>query len=606
MAAKSKGRFRFLLALSLLMIVASTLCGCRYTDALTEIIYTQDAEIIDYDNPTKVYIPVQRANVQSEVTPPEEKRPDSPESEREQSVPDAPQADDRDDTLSRPDVIAGSEIDHHEAGNAAVSESNEVSPSGENNAGTAPGQDQGGEGNTVNGAGNAGDASADNARRDDSSPTPGGPAGKGTIFDARNGETQTLPKAERVVACGDLAGIAATLGGSAALAGGPASFVGNAQTGALFGGIPEVFSGDGMAQGSANLEAIIGLKPDAVLVEEGCEAFTEDDIEALNEAGIDFATLASGRYASGIRACVDQMGQVLTGKPGPSGMSPRQAADKYLAFFDRVMGEALGSHGGTYAISTFDSGINGNTGSPTAITLLVDGWDDADVTMTCSLSDTNVLELQSNGVAFCNVSTSKSAVTTFLSAGGAADNLMYWNQVTWLSKEILPVLQYNENFVSYSWSGGSMGISGNSGILYGGGDRVLTNAASGDQCLGQDSFRAIIARSRDVASELTAASGNPNSIYYPGQALPQGIGRMLGDVFIPMYSVGGYEVYVNPSGITGNWMDGGMESVLESTWAAWRFSGYSEDALRGLVSEYYSTFYGKNLSNDEITNIIYG
>ena len=57
---------RMALFLSCLVLAVTCLCGCRVSDALTEVIYDQSADKIDYDNPTKIYVNDSTAEIESE------------------------------------------------------------------------------------------------------------------------------------------------------------------------------------------------------------------------------------------------------------------------------------------------------------------------------------------------------------------------------------------------------------------------------------------------------------------------------------------------------------------------------------------------------------
>ena len=57
---------RISLALACVLMAILCLSGCRISDALTEVIYDQSSDIIDYDNPTKIYVNDSTAEVESD------------------------------------------------------------------------------------------------------------------------------------------------------------------------------------------------------------------------------------------------------------------------------------------------------------------------------------------------------------------------------------------------------------------------------------------------------------------------------------------------------------------------------------------------------------
>ena len=70
----------------------------------------------------------------------------------------------------------------------------------------------------------------------------------------------------------------------------------------------------------------------------------------------------------------------------------------------------------------------------------------------------------------------------------------------------------------------------------------------------------------------------------------------------------GYGVYVNPWGLMGSWKAGSMESILEVAWASNVFQqgGSNNGYVEQQVSDFYQTFYGYELSDDEYQGITEG
>ena len=61
------------------------------------------------------------------------------------------------------------------------------------------------------------------------------------------------------------------------------------------------------------------------------------------------------------------------------------------------------------------------------------------------------------------------------------------------------------------------------------------------------------------------------------------IGFESNGTLIRSFSKGDYDIYVNPEGVC-SWSKGSIESVLESVWAAWKFSGEYSEAKCGIKS----------------------
>lgn len=586
------------------VMCALLFCGCRFSDLRAIAYYDPKGPV---DNHISIPVPDRFAMQLSETVQPTDRNEADRTDERRQTIPDK---DGGDDEQTSRRVNPGATLNDRQSGNASDPTNQNTQPTGDIGSGTAPDSrpDQ-----QQDNPGPAQEPKPGEQTDPDPSTTPdspepgddqGGASGASAIYDARYGIPEELPTCKTVVAVGGLSEVAAVLGGTGdggALIGATQEFADKA--GQLFGNIPVTFDGDGMYAGSVDVDALIALAPEGVMIPNGCGAFGEDDLQRLKDANIDVVLLPSMSSASGMRTCVDLLGSVIDSNAAPSGMSARATADAYLSFYDRVMGDAKGTHGGGWSDSSFDSqALEG--GEPNVTTLLIDGWDGG-ATVSANAFPSGGQLFSSQGVAYAKRNYSANPASTFLSAGGATNNMalasMYWGP----RNETVPVLQINENYLSYQWENVSFPISGGSGMDMS--NQVLTNAANGLGVLGQEGFPAVIVRNASIASNLDAARHAESGLYVPGQQRGDGqIGINFDGEFIPVLALPDYNIYVNPAGFMGSWIDGGMESVIESTWAASKFCGYSEDQVRSQVSEFYSTFYGRGLSGDEVDAILSG
>ena len=589
------------LVIMLLALCVAFCSGCRFSD-LRAIAYYDPKGVVDPH--IEIPVPDRIADRMREDVQPTKRNDAERTDERQQTIPDE---DEGDDPTPSPQVNPGATLDDAPSGNAADPDNPNTQPTGDIGSGTAPSsnpdqaQDQQGSAQDPQ-QGNQDDSSQSNNQEQDDNQ--GGANGSGVIFDARYGAPEDLPTCKTVVAAGGLSEVAAVLGGvgdGGALVGATQDFASKAES--IFGSIPVSFSGDGMYAGSVDIDEIIALEPEGVMIPNGCSAFSEDDLNRLRNADIDIVLLPSMSSASGMRTCVDLLGRVIDSEAAPSGMSARETADAYLEFFDRVMNEAMDSHGGGWSDYSFDS-LDPGYGDPNVTTLLIDGWDGGAIVSANAFPSGGQL-FSDQGVAYAKRGYAASPASTFLSAGGVTNNAalasLYWGA----SGNIIPMLQINENFLGYQWENTSFYISGGSGMS--GSDHVLTRAANGLGVLGQEGFPAVIVRDESVASNLDAARNESTGLYVPGQMRGDGeIGIYFDGEFIPVLALPDYDIYVNPAGFLGSWIDGGMESVIESTWAASMFNGYSGDDVSAQVQEFYSTFYGYELSGGELEDILSG
>ncbi|MBO4365634.1 MAG: hypothetical protein J5804_05005, partial [Eggerthellaceae bacterium] len=66
-----------------------------------------------------------------------------------------------------------------------------------------------------------------------------------------------------------------------------------------------------------------------------------------------------------------------------------------------------------------------------------------------------------------------------------------------------------------------------------------------------------------------------------------------------------YDIHVNPVGLLDNWAGGSVVSVLEAPWIYAKFRDSSYDFTTP-IREFYSTFYGYDLNQDDLDTILAG
>ena len=141
--------------------------------------------------------------------------------------------------------------------------------------------------------------------------------------------------------------------------------------------------------------------------------------------------------------------------------------------------------------------------------------------------------------------------------------------------------------------------------------------------LGEDSFPGIIVSNAAVAEKLQDSTLWKTTTYSTQYSSWNGSNILGFSTHVPCFLVedssfslsslgqslyscitGEYDVYVNPTGGIGNWMNGSAESVLEAVWAAAMLSGYDKESMYKTIQDFYSTFYGLELTTDEIDTYV--
>ncbi|MCD7887695.1 MAG: hypothetical protein LUG44_08825, partial [Clostridiales bacterium] len=132
--------------------------------------------------------------------------------------------------------------------------------------------------------------------------------------------------------------------------------------------------------------------------------------------------------------------------------------------------------------------------------------------------------------------------------------------------------------------------------------------------LGYDSFTTVIVKDAQIGQSLKDSwswQTNDTTYYGYGTAgfFTGGTELHAGaDTENTYYStiLGVYDVIVNPTGL-GDWVDGSAESILESVWVACQVQGYyTENKMKNIIVDFYSTFYGYDLSATELADILAG
>ncbi len=645
-------RFMQIAAIAALCLVcACTLAGCLDSPVLVNYVLDPTSDNIDYDNPRKHYVFDSDASLESqdvadstdanadeveEVLYDEPIFSDIEEQTAEQPAPSATYA-----PAQQSQTTTARQVDAPKAQanrNNATVVSNEEGGAGQNPNATDVGDvgtgktdpdKDGGWSDTPEEASDPGDGGDDNSgseaneENDPESEQDAKVTDPGLVYNGR-GKIENLPTdLSSVCAVGNAAVVVASIAGIDCLAGADESFVTSGHARKIFGyealdDVAVCWSGDGSDSGDIDVDAIAACKPSAVLVVTGSQDVSESAQEALRDRGISLVALPAFISDTYIRKAARAVGRLFSDKT--DGASEEKASS-YDSFVQSTLDAAKATHGGsvsTYEGVDYDNVTDPNptrndAGNPANWTALLTEWDDG---AHVQASYGGRVLFEEDGAALAQVGWRWSPVSYYLGCGGAVNNAAAYAMYS--SESVRLFLNYNENQMSYSWSGLSdkVTLGKDGGTFKQGGTYLLANAcdAQGNDaghCLGSRDFNKVIASTQDIKDKLERARANPLGLYTPGsyQTTPSisGYGIVLDNQLLRSYSTVTdeargdtlYDIVVNPCGMLGSWTTGSMESFLEAAWAANVFCGYDAESLHDDIVGYYKQFYGYDLSYDE-------
>jgi len=394
-----------------------------------------------------------------------------------------------------------------------------------------------------------------------------------------------------------------------------------------------LWTGDGSSSGdlsSANLKKLVkDVVPDLVFVMEGDTTLTSAQADKLSDANIDVYTLPKLTSATRIAYAVELVGKVLD-KGGVEGAEDNYK--EYLSYHKQLVKKYLDANGGMTGGFDFDAAESADPPATDISTLYVDKWDSGARYGGSAIST-------HDGVAVATLGYEKAPLNYYLSVGGVLNNAassLIRNQET---NKAGIVWQFDATQMPYKfskWNGLDEATFDLQSKLSRGGfanDLLWSNKS---RCgLGTDNFPALIAASDELKDRLEENANEPGDIYYPYPTIsPGGTGNTVGYFYDTSDTHGGYAescigndnsgnsvlngtlypIYVNPKGLCQedsedalcSWARGSVESVLEASWANYRFRGGSESAFKADVEEFYQTFYDYELTDSDFSKIADG
>jgi len=556
-------------AIILSLLIALTLASCRFSDVLAQIIYDQ------------------YRNGMLDIEPPFDIAQNQPENEET--------SDDLKDLLENEEALRTTEQDEELPiyGEDETEETSEPAPSGVQQevvptsvpeaAETAEseivgdaGEDSGGSGD--DGTGSEADAVVITSKQ---------------VVDAYGSMVEIPENVATVAATDDLAVMVLMLGGDGRL---KATNEG-LNSGLLKKIYPQIENTETLWSGSGadalspdKFERLLELKPEVVLEVSGSATFTNAQVETLKANDIAYLVLPSLTNATNINTVITTLGTVLGDKSEEGGTNAPAIASEYVSWVNTQLSRV---NSATKDYESRTDGESGITISPT-YTLYIDDWDESAAYRLyhepyTTLEGIGAAVVRSGDTAQCK------AVSSFLSYAQITNTASLYG----IGKKI----QYFTPLVSAFREMEVLGSLAEGMIPAG--QKLLEQGAI---CLGTDNFKFIVVPSETA---LEAIRGSELWQVYPH--IDSGDGTFNSDGFLDEEGnlvrtqiSGEYEIAVNPYGAT-SWVDGGVESILESVWAAYSFFGtIEEQSVRDTISEFYAKFYHYELSESELDDILNG
>ncbi len=483
-------------------------------------------------------------------------------------------------------------------------------------------------------ASDSGDSGTDNISGSDPSGYNGsgsgqGSGGTGQVYGS-DGTYANLPYAGSIAAAGEYATIVQMLGGKNALAATDGEWLSRMRSKGAFSAngdelanVQVAWSGDGRASGSADVAAIVASGAKVVLTcDETYGGITQDQANQLMEKGVSVVVMpAVGTAFAGddeILQSVQIVGEILSKAGSSIQYNAKDAANKYKSFHAETLNNVVSANGGyTYNVQYggvaghidqfLYTGRQGVRNGPTNVSqnlyimAYVDSWTECESGRKSSAS--NVYIDGSKGIGL-------NANARWVNPRGYCAVYQYYLQCAGTVESSGEPFAFATDSLWNGpikiWHGGGNYLDGTttSGLsvesLYY--QFAESTYQSSYALLGESSrFPAILARDSDIAGRIKSSAETPqvetesDDPHYPQRTVtPYNYAECLHCPFngTPRVFLSSYQIWVVPSGITGSWTDGTVESFLLAPWTYCMYQrGQQLDECSSYVSNFYSTFF---------------
>ena len=566
--ASRRARSNQLIVCVTLICCAALLCfatGCRDSDALKEIIYDQEVDVIDYDTDEKIWINDPNADEESDKASSEDVVSQSADTDVEQylvvysSNPNSPEYSAKQSlwTNDTPDIsgIEASETiafyleedpDDDDPDEIPEVDSSQISSSSKSGAST-----EGNSGDT--GSGGTGDSDEEGEMASEDADNPTGESGPGagaggdkvkvaSLIDSTD-ELTDLPHVDHIAAFGDYAVAVQMVGGEDALvAADEETLAGDGfQTVFADEGAADIavgWEGDGTDASAIDIDAVIASGAEAILVTSSayCDDFTNKQVTKINNAGISCVIVYAMTDSSGIKTTVSTIGEILSESDViGQAHNTKIIAKQYKNFFDSTIKDCVSNNGGLASSNSttyeYNNSTDYNYDSSANWTLLIDEWD-------TSVSWSGSSGPTVDGVGLATIGYATTPTSFYIQAGGLINSAAA-KSGTALSGSYI-VWQFYQ-----SWQGYKKNFTYATGKAFdtsvtttnGKGDQGIWSTYFGDSLLcrswavenslggekggpppsgfGTEDFPKLIAGTQQVKEKLIANSAKANGAYHP-------------------------------------------------------------------------------------------
>lgn len=571
---KASALIRVVLMVLLAVMFVCCTTGCRDTNVLKKIVYSQDSPNIDYDNPQKWLISNEQSEIESESVPAEETSDDATRTTLEQNVvvygsePNSPEFTTKASVYAKKAGFSGIEatfsvhpyysedkdaIDYEVPADDADEDETE-NPDDAVDSNTSQNLSESSDAMNPELAGGMASADSLNGTADESDSGAGALDGDTQGGEPPEEEEQTqqeekkkikkadtigafdeLPEVDTMAAFGAAAVVVQMIAGEGALVAADEELLSSkfsdvfADEGAR--DIVCGWTGDGTKPSQMDVDAIIASGADTVVVyyDTYLEGLSKADQKKLDEAGIFPTVIYTMSNSTYIKENVKNLGTMLKNSKkakGVNGKNSAEMATAYIEWHDSLISSCVKANGGvlpgTGAMESKNTdGFKyvGSTETGSTYTLLIDGWDE-----TARYQGTTFAGyLESEyGVGTCTLGNTSRPTNFYIQVGGLLNNAAVKAAASSTKKWLL--WQFNANTLTFNktdftYSGSlsevtDVSASAWSGILF----HTMVNANEvtklGDS-FGSDAFPKVIVTTQEMKENLVNDSRSEKGVYHP-------------------------------------------------------------------------------------------
>ncbi len=399
---------------------------------------------------------------------------------------------------------------------------------------------------------------------------------KRIVDDDNPDETVEPVIGSRVTAVGEAATIVEMLAGKGQLVGTSSSFYDSftqevfADKGAS--DVPVWWDGDG-SDPCNNFNALLEAHPDVCFEISQQDTFSEEQIAALNDAGIAYTVLPELNSIANIESAVTIVGEVLGDHESEGGTNAVRIASEYCDWANNTISWAQGNYDTMYTtyigrwapddewqIYTTSGTVKWGYGAPVGADFLKN-----------QVTKEQTAPLNECMTAAGVVNEGRDGYYVDPLRGGYYNSQIVAGIAKW-SQYTCYVTDWRNN------TGTALGESDYPAVI------VANQGILNDMLNGEDQYGQI---------NYFYYHWTPQSPFDTGYIYGYGFDDLMGDgQKMTTHISGAYDIYVNPSGV-GSWANGSVESPMEALWLASVFQGtISMSDVENEVRNFYSEFYG--------------